>query len=531
MTQFPPFRPHTEKLTRWGGSLRKDFLASLIVFLIALPLCLGIARACGLPPAAGLITGIIGGIVVGLFAGSPLQVSGPAAGLIVLVAALVKDRGVEALAAVLLIAGAIQLLAGILRLGQWFRAASPAVIEGMLAGIGVLIFASQFHIMIDDQPRDNGLANIASLPVAIWKGLIPTADANHHLAAWIGAVTILTIIVWKVFIPKRMQIVPAPLVAVVIGSALAAWRALPIMRVDLPNNLLDAVRLPDASTLNLLLDGSIWRDGVTMALVASAETLLCAAAVDQMHRGPRTRFDRELSAQGIGNLLCGLVGALPMTGVIVRSSANVEAGAKSRLSAILHGSWLLLLVLLLPHLLEIIPTSCLAGILVYTGYSLVDFREARRLYRDSRGEFVIYLATLMTIVLTDLLTGVIAGLVLSAIKLLYAFSHLEIRLKQHADKPCTAMHLIGSATFLRLPQLAKALEQVPANTELHIDLTRLTFVDHACLDLLMNWEKQHEAMGGKLVIDWERLHARFRAARPRRGDSTHSLEPVAKAGT
>jgi MFS superfamily sulfate permease-like transporter len=249
--------------------------------------------------------------------------------------------------------------------------------------------------------------------------------------------------------------------------------------------------------------------GIVLAVVASAETLLCATAVDQMQSDTRTDYDRELTAQGVGNIVCGLLGALPMTGVIVRSSANVEAGAKTRLSAILHGLWLLVFVALLAFVLRLIPTAALAAMLVYTGYKLVNIRVIRDLRRYGWGEIVIYFATLGMIVCTDLLTGVLTGIGLSALKLLYTFSHLDVRLDiSHANK-LAVLSLEGAATFVRLPYLASELERVPDDVELHVDFEHLDYIDHACLDLLMNWAKQHEGTGGSLVIDWESLHSTF----------------------
>lgn len=496
-----------------------DVLASVVVFLVALPLCLGIALACGLPPAVGIITGIVGGIIVGTLSGSPLQVSGPAAGLIVLILDLVGDKGVAALGPVVLIAGAVQLLAGVFRLGQWFRAVSPAVIHGMLTGIGVLILASQFHIMVDDKPRGSGVANLLSLPESIWKGLVPADDTVHHFAAWVGAMTIGTLVLWNTVLPKRWRIVPGPLVAVIVATVAAQVNWLPIGYVKLPANLSDAVTWPGANWLDLFRDPDIWVLGGTFAVVASAETLLCATAVDQMHPGPRTKYDRELMAQGIGNTICGVLGALPMTGVIVRSAANVEAGAKTRLSAVLHGFWLLVCVTSLPFVLRLIPTSGLAAILVYTGYKLVDVKGARELARESRSEFLIFLAVVVGVVVTDLLTGVLLGVALSALKLLITFGHLEVRVEEHPEKIRSYLHLEGAATFLRLPKIVEILDTVSANTELHVRFDHLSYIDHACLNLLLAWQKRHEATGGTLVIDWETLRAKFRSPRPVRGHS------------
>ena len=283
--------------------------------------------------AVGIITGIIGGLIVGFLSGSPLQVSGPAAGLSVIVFELATRYGWATLGVLVFLAGVIQLAAGLLRLGQWFRAVSPAVIHGMLAGIGVLIFASQFHIMVDDQPRSSGLANLLSLPEAIWKGTVPSdGNISHDWAARVGLLTIAVIVFWKPLAPRFLKLVPAPLVAVVVATAVTAALDLPIKQVQLPDALTDAITLPTLGLIERWLPN--WQTLVvaaaSLAFIASAETLLCATAVDQLHRGPRTRYDRELAAQGVGNLVCGLLGALPMTGVIVRSAANAEAGARTR---------------------------------------------------------------------------------------------------------------------------------------------------------------------------------------------------------
>jgi MFS superfamily sulfate permease-like transporter len=495
-------------------SWKNDLLASVVVFLVALPLCMGIAIASGVPTekaaAVGIITGIVGGLVVGLLGGSPLQVSGPAAGLSVIVFELVQAHGWEMIGVIVLLAGVVQLAAGLLRLGQWFRAVSPAVIHGMLAGIGILIFASQFHVMVDDQPRGSGIANLLSIPEAVWKALPLNGPTPHQWAALTGLVTISIMMLWNTLARGKARVLPAPLVAVVLATAVAASLSLPIRRVTLPENLLAAVQLPTPDLLRRALDWAIVLASLSLAFVASAETLLCATAVDQMHRGPRTRYDRELAAQGLGNLLCGLLGALPMTGVIVRSATNVQAGARTQASAFLHGVWLLLFVSALPFVLETIPTATLAAVLVFTGYKLVDREAIRKLWGYGKSEFLIYAATVAGIVLTDLLTGVLVGVGLSAAKLLYTFSHLAVRVEDDPAGKRTALRLEGTATFLSLPRLAAALETVPYDRELHVQFDRLHYIDHACLELLMSWEQQYRATGGSLTIDWKSLEARFR---------------------
>ena len=635
--------PQKEMSDRQQHSPRKDFLASIVVFLVALPLCMGIAIASGVPVASGLMTGIVGGIVVGSLSGVPLQVSGPAAGLTVIIYDIVQRFGLEMLGLAVLIAGALQILASIFRLGQWFRAVSPAVIKGMLAGIGVLIFASQFHVMVDDTPRGSGLNNLLSIPEAIIKGVqIPrfhsqdvrefraemlhtvgelhrlqvrlqeqivehteriavhdeeevvaiehpehyaaeqrehaiavaevakklckfetqlneedrsaricsaaniaqqTSHAalndledmhlnnlaleaqqeavealnallaslkNHAFAAQIGLLTLCIILLWQSFAPQALKLVPAPLVAIVVSTIVAAVLILPVLYVEVPDRLWEEVHFPTLAVMHNAQWGELFKLGLLLAAVASAETLLSATAVDQMHSGPRAKYDKELLAQGIGNMLCGVMGALPMTGVIVRSSANVQAGATSRLSTILHGIWLLLFVVGLAAMLRMIPTASLAAMLVYIGYKLVDVKSIKALREYGWGEVAIYAATVGTIVTTDLLTGVLTGIGLAALKLLYTFSHLKVRLTTDAETSKATLTLEGAATFLRLPSLATQLEDVPANTELHVDFQYLDYIDHACLDLLMAWAKQHESTGGRMIIDWDSLHANFR---------------------
>ncbi len=492
--------------------LSKDFVASIVVFLVALPLCMGIAIASGVPPARGLLTGIVGGLIVGALAGSPLAVSGPAAGLTVIVYKLVQDFGLEMLGGVLLIAGGIQVIAGLLKVGQWFRAISPAVIHGMLAGIGVLIFASQFHVMVDDVPRGSGIENLLSIPEAIYKGIFPLDGSVHHQAAAIGILTIGSLILWERMKPESLKLIPGPLIAVVIGTFGAALMGFDILRVDVPVSLFDSVETPSQEVIVSLLSAEILIAAFSLAFIASAETLLCATAVDQMHDGQRTDYDRELAAQGVGNFVCGIIGALPMTGVIVRSSANVQAGGVSRKSAIMHGAWLLLFVVAVPWILRLIPTASLAAILVFTGYRLVNIAEIRKLATFGRGEVAIYMVTLIGIVVADLLTGVLVGLALSIGKLLYTFSHLSITTEISQDRQRADVRLEGASTFVRLPQLAAALDEIPQGTEVHVHIERLHYIDHACIELLANWEKQHQKDGATVVIEWHELHMRYQRA-------------------
>jgi len=476
------------------SSLARDLPASIVVVLVALPLCMGIAVASGVPAEKGLVTGIIGGLVVGLLAGSPLQVSGPAAGLAVIVFQLVQDFGLAMLGPILVLAGLLQLGAGVLRLGKWFRAISPAVVHGMLAGIGVLIVAAQLQVLFGRTPLPDGLQNLAAIPAALL-GLLPLQWSSGTAAVLAGGATILAMVLWERLRPRSLRLVPRAVVGVVAGTALAAALALPVQRVDVPDAILAAVSVPTMADLSRLGEGGILAAALVIAVIASAETLLSAAAVDRMHDGVRTNYDRELSAQGVGNLLCGLAGALPMTGVIVRSSANVQAGAVTRLSTILHGAWILAAVALLPWLLREVPMAALAGVLVVTGWRLVSLKHVRELlHRHGVLPAAIWAATVVMVVATDLLTGVLVGLALSFLEVLPHLRRMPLRIRRR-DLPTgeAELRLEGAATFLQLPTLLRALEALPPGATVRLDAGGLAQIDHTSMEMIADWAERRAA--------------------------------------
>jgi len=491
-------------------TLAREGLASIVVFLVALPLCMGIAIASGVSPAMGLLSGIVGGIVVGALAGSPLQVSGPAAGLVVIVYDVVQNHGLGALSVVVLTAGIMQFAAGRLRLGQWFRAVAPAVLYAMLAGIGILIAASQLHVMIDDAPRTSGIANILALPSALMKGVSPADGSPHQIAALVGLLTLGLMVTWNVLRPKlpsSVAVLPAPLLAVGLATVAATVLGLPIAYVVVPESLASMIRFPVLADFALLAQPAILGATIALAAVASAESLLSAGAVDKLHDGVRTDFDKELTAQGVGNIVLGLLGGLPVTGVIVRSSANVEAGATTRLSAILHGFLLLATVALIPFVLEFVPVASLAAVLVYVGYKLVNVTVIKSLWARGRVEFAIYAITVVIIVATSLLEGLMVGLALSILSIAVKFSRLHVDVTGEASGRLD-IDLRGVATFVVLPQLARALESVdPAAKDVHLHLEHLDYVDHACLELVREWERQRISKGAKVTLEWSELES------------------------
>lgn len=492
------------------ATLPRDLMASVVVFLVALPLCMGIAIASGLPPAKGVITGIVGGLVVGWLAGAPLQVSGPAAGLTVLVFELVQQYGAAMLGPILLLAGALQLLAGRLKLGCWFRVTAPAVVYGMLAGIGILIVLSQLHVMMDAQPEASGLDNLGAFPAALWAAL-PFSGGNGMAAASLGLLTIACMWTWDRLRPQRLRLLPGALLGVAAATLVGLWLGLDVRRVEVPDNLADAISWLQPADLLAFADPGLLVAALAVAFIASAETLLSAAAVDRMHQGPRADFDRELTAQGVGNMLCGVLGALPMTGVIVRSSANVQAGARTRLSAMLHALWLLAAVVLLAALLEQIPVASLAGVLVYTGLKLIDLDALRQLGRYGRMAMLIHVATALTIVATDLLTGVLLGFALTLAQLAWQASRLKIGVVRDGRR--VELRMQGAATFLRVPQLARALQGVPQDAWLHVPMAHLRYIDHACMELLEEWQRANQASGARLIIEARTLTRRVEGRR------------------
>ncbi|WP_318209577.1 MULTISPECIES: SulP family inorganic anion transporter [unclassified Streptomyces] len=473
--------------------VRQDFAASLVVFLVALPLCVGVAVASGVPAELGLITGIVGGLVTGVMRGSSLQVSGPAAGLTVLVAEAVRALGLPALGLVVLLAGLLQVVMGVLRWGRWFRAISLSVVEGMLAGIGLVIIAGQLYAAAGVTAPHGGLAKLAGLPGALTGASGATASLVS-LAVAVGTVAV--VVVWR-RMPSRIRAVPGALVAVLLAALVTAVAELPVATVRV-SGVLDAVRLPGGDAFTGLVDVTLLGTALAFALIASAESLFSAAAVDRLHTGPRTDYDRELVAQGAGNAVCGLLGALPLTAVIVRSSANVEAGARTKASRVLHGVWLLLFAVLLPAVLAYIPLGALAGILVHAGWKLIPFRGVVTLWRTHRGEAFVLLATAVAIVVVGMFEGVLIGLVLSVAKAAWEASHLRMEHSDEGDGG-VRVQLAGTVNFLRLPQILDSLEALPRDRQVVLDLSGVHHLDHACRAALHAWAERHTVAGSQVV--------------------------------
>ncbi|WP_331723649.1 MULTISPECIES: SulP family inorganic anion transporter [unclassified Streptomyces] len=467
---------------------RADVTASLVVFLVALPLCVGVAVASGVPAELGLVTGIVGGLLTGLLPGSSLQVSGPAAGLTVLVYEAVETYGPGALGVLVLLAGLLQIALGALKLGRWFRAISTGVVQGMLAGIGVVLVAGQLYTLTGAHAHGSGLANLAGLPDL---ALHTVRSDDAATALGIGGNTIAILIGWP-RLRRAARVLPAPLLATALATGAVALLHLPVPRLEV-NGLAYAVSLPEREDFGRLTGGPVLLSAlgtlVAFTLIASAESLFSAAAVDRLHDGPRTDFDKELIAQGVGNSVCGMLGSLPMTAVIVRSAANVQAGARTKLSRVLHGIWLLLFAAAFPAALGVIPLAALAGVLVHAGCKLIPVRDFVRMWRTHRAEAVVLAVTASAIVATNLFEGVLAGLLVAVAKSAWETSRVQLEVED-TEGGGLRVRATGNATFLRLPALLDQLEALPRDRPLELDLSGLRHLDHACATAFESWSKQ-----------------------------------------
>ncbi len=473
----------------WTPSLRDvwryDLAASVVVFLVALPLCLGIALASGAPLLAGVVTGVIGGIVVGIASGSHLMVSGPAAGLTAIVlSAITTLGGFEFFLTAVFLAGLMQMGLGLLRAGVIGYYFPNSVIRGMLAGIGLIIIIRQLPYAIG---ADAFTAE---------QGILAAIDAPHMGALGLSIVALLILLLWDRPFMKRFAILPGALVAVLVCTAInmalhpelavqgAQLVALPI--IGSLAGLDEALHSPVFSALN---SPAVWTTAITIAIIASLETLLSLEATDRMDPLKREApANRELLAQGFGNTLCGLLGGLPMTGVIVRSSANVYAGARTKASAITHGFLLLIAVLSIPVLLNLIPLAVLAVILIHTGWKLANPKQLKVFLKQGLHQWLPFVVTVAAILLTDLLVGISIGLAISLFFILHEHLRAPCYVVEQADEITTKVVLNEHLTFLHKASLTAALQEFAPGSKVIIDGSKCKRVDHDVLDVLREFK-------------------------------------------
>ncbi|MGG1949085.1 SulP family inorganic anion transporter [Trinickia sp. NRRL B-1857] len=465
------------------STLRNDVFAGIVVFLVALPLCLGIATASGVQPFAGLVSGIVGGLIVALLSGSHLSVSGPAAGLVVIVVSAIASLGsFSAFLAAVLIAGALQIGFGVLRAGRIASYVPAAVIKGMLASIGLILIIKQI-------PLGAGVIGEAEWSVAHPAAVSTPFGEILPIALALCVVSVAILFAWETPQAKRfafVRAVPGPLavVALGIGVTLVLERFAPSLAVpvehrvslaalDSPAALLNSVSMPD---LSQLISPDVWRVAITLAIVASLETLLSLEALERIDpKRRRVSPDRELKAQGAGNIVAALFGGLPLTAVIVRSSANVHAGAQTRMSAVIHGVLLLASVFVLTAVLNLIPLASLAAILIQTGYKLAKPRLFIEMAREGAGRCVPFAATIIGVLATDLLIGIAIGIATSALFAMQASLSRTFVLTRHDDYFLLSVR--KDATFFAKPMLARCLAQIPERATVLIDAERADFID------------------------------------------------------
>jgi MFS superfamily sulfate permease-like transporter len=499
--------------------LKNDLPAGVVVFLVAVPLCLGIAMASGAPLFAGIIAGIVGGIVVTLISGSQLGVSGPAAGLAVIVLHAIEGLGsYEVFLSAVVLAGVIQLVLGFLKAGTIGYYFPSSVIKGMLSGIGVIIILKQIpHAFGYDESYEGSLHFMEPDGDTTFSLLFDSLRYITPAAVIISGLSLFILIFWDMVLSKKgkiFQIIQGPLVVVVLGIVLnlVFLNAFPEMAlranhlVELPvatsvGGFFQQFTTPDFS--RVLTYDVLFLAG-TLAIVASLETLLCLEATDKLD--PQKRIspaNRELKAQGIGNIVSGLIGGLPITQVIVRSSANIQSGGRTKLSALIHGVLILISVIAIPGILNLIPLASLAAILLVVGYKLAKPALFTSMYRGGWHQFLPFVITVLAIVFTDLLTGIGIGMVVGIFFILknsYQVSHTIQKEKTPAGNDKYRMVLAEEVTFLNKGNIMQALRRIPRGAELEIDLSRSAVIDPDVLELIDNYRETARSNDIKLRI-------------------------------
>ncbi len=499
------------------GNLKYDLPASIVVFLVAVPLCLGIALASGAPLFSGIIAGIVGGIVVGALSGSQLGVSGPAAGLAVIVLTAINELGAfEIFLVAVFLGGIIQLILGYMKAGIIGYYFPNSVIKGMLSGIGIIIFLKQIpHAFGYDKDYEGSLAFTQPDGHNTFSELYYMFEAISPGAVIISALSLGVLILWEQKFMKKIkvfQIIQGPLVVVALGIILNLLFA----GSNLGLTMDQIVSIPVAESLSgffaqfsfpdfsQITNPQVITVGFTIAIVASLETLLCLEATDKLDPYKRVSpASRELKAQGVGNMISGLIGGLPVTQVIVRSSTNIQSGGRTKMSAIMHGFILLFCAMAIPRVLNLIPLSSLAAILFLVGYKLAKPALFKQMYKQGWSNFTPYIATIAAIVLTDLLVGICIGLVVAVMFVLYNNykKPFLFEMDDHMSKDgVITLELAEDVTFLNKANIQRALNQIPERSKVVIDASRTVNIDQDVLDIIDDFKEHAKFMDIDLNI-------------------------------
>jgi len=483
----------------WLMFKKHDLSSGLTVFLVALPLCLGVALASGAPLYSGILSGIIGGIVVGLISGSNLAVSGPAAGLTTLVAATIVSLGdFQTFLLAVVIAGVFQIILGVLKLGVFASYFPSSVIKGMMAAIGIILISKQIPLALGYNQPDFWTSGFIQIFTA--KNFLGNlVEFNSHItrsAVIISIISLAILVLMKKPQFQKFNKIPAPLVVVILGILInfllnefgSSYALKPNQLVKIPDNMFAEIKFPDFT--KILSNVEIWKDGLLIGILATLETLLCVEAMDKLDKHNRiTPVNRELIAQGVGNFLCGIFGAIPMTAVVVRGSANIQAGAKTKVSAFVHGLFLLLSVLLIPFLINMIPYASLSAILIVTGFGLTRIEIYKNLFKLGLKQFVPFIATIVIILATDLLIGVSIGLIISIYYIIKENfkENYDIERSHYQGLNHFKLKLHSNVTFINKVKIKNALDKVPAYSVLTIDGSDIHYIDYDVLEIISDF--------------------------------------------
>lgn len=499
-------------------NLKRDLPSSVVVFLVALPLCLGIALASGAPLFAGLIAGIVGGIVVGFVSGSQLSVSGPAAGLTVIVLGGIAQLGsYQTFLLALVLAGVFQLVLGLIKAGTIGNYFPSSVIEGMLAAIGLILILKQLPHALGVDSDFLGDEEFFQGDKENTFSAIGNALSHFSLGAIvISLLSVLILIFWPKI--KKVNVVPAPLLVVILGVGLSlafqqtdyALRAEQMVNIPIVNGWGEFLGLFNTPNFSAIGNKEVWVVAGTIAIVASLETLLGVEAVDKIDPIKRvTPTNRELLAQGVGNITSGMLGGLPMTSVIVRSSANVNSGARTKMSAIFHGGWLLLSLLLIPGLINMIPLACLAAILLVTGYKLTRISLFKHMYHKGWDQFLPFVITVVAVVFTDLLKGVAVGMLFSIFYLLRTNMRNPYfyKIQEEGNKKNIRIKLAEEVSFLNKAAIQVLLTGIPNETNVIIDGSNSRYIDPDVLETIFNYK--HNAYTKGIIVTLEHIRSHY----------------------
>ena len=490
-------------------TMKKDLTSSIVVFLVALPLCLGIALASGAPLFSGLLTGIIGGIIVASFSGSQLSVSGPAAGLTVIVLNAITQLGAfETFLLAVIIAGIIQIILGIAKAGTIGNYFPSSVIEGMLAAIGIILILKQIPHALGYDVSYFTDENTTAEKQSAFEAIVTAFQNLQPGAVVITLVSMAILIFWPKI--KKVNVIPAPLLVVIAGVLLAqffsntglALTPEHLVQIPIVSSFGELTNLFVFPNFGQILNPDVWTVAITIAVVASLETLLSIEAVDKIDKQKRVSpTNRELVAQGIGNSVSGMLGGLPMTSVIVRSSANVNSGGQTKLSAIFHGMWLLVALLAVPSVINMIPLACLAAILLLTGYKLANILLFKKMWKHGKDQFIPFFVTVLAIVFTDLLMGVAIGMLIGVFYLLRANMRNPYfyKLENEGKQKTLRLKLSEEVSFLNKGAIRYTLTHIPQGAKVIIDGSNSKYIDRDVLEIIENFHEN--AYKNKIEVD------------------------------